>query len=85
MNQFDLYKVNNLDVAYKSNNEEVTIAGAFFQKFSSYEESITIIGDINQLKAENGNSEDIRNMNALNERIKSTTKGMPQKRKGDFK
>lgn len=39
---FDLYKVNNLNVPYKSNNEEVTIAGAFFQKFSSYEESITI-------------------------------------------
>jgi len=44
---FDLYKINNLDVPYKSSNEEVTIAGAFFQKFSSYENSITVIGDIN--------------------------------------
>lgn len=44
---FDLYKINNLVLPYKSNNEVVTIAGAFFQKFSSYEKSITIIGDIN--------------------------------------
>ncbi len=43
---FDLYKVNNLDVPYKSNGEEVTIAGAFFQKYSSYNNSINIVGDI---------------------------------------
>ncbi len=57
---FDLYKINNLDVSYKSNNEDVTVAGAFFQKYSSYDESITIIGDINyeidRLKTEKTNS-----------------------------
>lgn len=42
----DLYKINNLDIPYKSNNEHATVAGAFFQKFSSYDESITIVGDI---------------------------------------
>ncbi len=43
---FDLYKINDLDVPYKSNNEEVTVAGTFFQKYSSYDESIIIVGDI---------------------------------------
>lgn len=43
---FDLYKVKLLDVPYKSDGEEVTIAGAFFQKYSSYNDSINIIGDI---------------------------------------
>ncbi len=44
---FDLYKINNLEVPYKSDGEEVTIAGAFFQKYSSYNNWITIVGDIN--------------------------------------
>ncbi|WP_433777758.1 hypothetical protein [Flavobacterium anhuiense] len=58
---FDLYRITNLDVPYKSNNEEVTIAGAFFQKFSSYDKSITIIGDINyeidRLKKDSDNNQ----------------------------
>lgn len=44
---FDIYKVNDLDVPYKTNGEEVTVAGAFFQKYSSYDDSINIVGDIN--------------------------------------
>lgn len=44
---FDLYKINNLEVPYKSDGEEVTIAGAFFQKYSSCNNWITIVGDIN--------------------------------------
>ncbi|MFL9830151.1 hypothetical protein ABS764_04730 [Flavobacterium sp. ST-87] len=44
---FDLYKVNNLEVPYKSDGEEVTIAGAFFQKYSLYNNWITVVGDIN--------------------------------------
>ena len=44
---FDLYKVNNLEVPYKSDREEVTIAGAFFQKFFCYNNSIEITGDVN--------------------------------------
>ena len=58
---FDLYKINNLEVPYKSNTEEVTVAGAFFQKYSSYDESINIIGDINyeidRLKKDSENSQ----------------------------
>ncbi|QOG04817.1 hypothetical protein [Flavobacterium sp. MDT1-60] len=60
---FDLYKVNDLYVPYNSNNKEVTIAGAFFQKFSSYDESITIIGDINyhinRLKKDGDNTQNL--------------------------
>lgn len=44
---FDLYKINNLEVPYKSDGEGVTIAGAFFQKYSSYNNWITVVGDIN--------------------------------------
>lgn len=44
---FDLYKINNLEVPYKSDTEGVTVAGAFFQKYSSYNNCITIVGDIN--------------------------------------
>lgn len=44
---FDLYTINDLDVPYKSNGEEITVAGAFFQKYSSYDDSINILGNIN--------------------------------------
>lgn len=58
---FDLYRITNLDVPYKSNSEQVTIDGAFFQKFSSYDKSIAIVGniayEIDRLKKDSDNAQ----------------------------
>ncbi len=43
---FDLIRIKGLEVPYK-NDLDVTISGALFQKYSTYDNSVSLIGDIN--------------------------------------